>query len=747
MRLSEEGEHMEILEQRIKIENSCDLIGKSKDVFAPIKEAITNSLDSIIAKQQNEVEGDFTPAITVVAHFLTNKNMYDEEEPSLDFITIEDNGVGFTSENLARFKELANYTKGLNNRGTGKIQIFCRFNEIAINSTYYEEEKWNKLSAVWKKNGEYDQEITESDSLDNTQTIVTLSGFSGDAKEHEYFLRYFDSIDEFKRDVLKHFLLRLWLGNNSKQLNLTIITTVNGIQKDKHSFERDNIPMPDKKEVIEVFTQKAQFIVDPKDKSNVKIEWEAVEPKYELLIHRFKMPSQDMDENAVFLCSKSIMVESFHFPAIKRKNSDFDGYRYLSSVSGDVFDKPEHVSQTVDKFVFSSKKDEEKRLRDGTQSFFYPEDKFIFWDDIKAKINDGLASVYEDVRELKDRRGQNIAELARKYGISLEDAETAPIAFNDTEEEMTEKIFQAQAKRFAKDSMEIEKAYQELKDLGTKDLDPTNAQYIAQIGELTTKLLDMIPQQNKDELARYIIRRDMVVNLLKLALNNGLTIQKEWVEEKEKGSKVRQDNEGIIHDIIFKRRMRGAPNDLWILNEEFIHFDGCSDIELEKLEVNGEKLLKDNEDVNAMLTPLKIQRESYLKQRPDIFIFPEEGKCVLVEFKAPDVEVSAHLDQMQRYARLIANFARKPFHQFYGFLLGETIDRLNIPNRYNRDPNGNYWFYPYEPIKAIDESERVLAGLYQEIIPLSEIANRAEIRNRSFAQKLGVLEGDLKEDS
>jgi hypothetical protein len=736
---------MAMLEQTIKIENSCNLIGKSKDVFSPIKEAITNSLDSIVAKQQQDSENDFTPTIDVTVYFLTNENLYGEDEPSLDFITIEDNGIGFTSENLARFKELASYTKGLNNRGTGKIQIFCRFDEVAINSTYYEENKLYNLSAVWKKNGEYDQNIIEVESPGNAKTIVTLSGFSGDIKEHGFFLRYFENIDELKRDVLKHFLLRLWLGNNNnKQLNLTIMNTVNGTQKEKYSFGHENIPKPDREEAIEVFTQKAQFIVDPKDKSKVNIEWEAVEPKYEILIHRFKMPRDRMDENAVFLCSKNIMVESFYFPAIKKKDSVFDGYRYLSSVSGDVFDIPEHVSQTVDKFVFPSKKDEEKRLRDGIQSLFNPEDKYIFWDDIKSKINDGLTSIYGDVKELKDRRTHDIAEKAKKYGISLEDAEAAPIAFNDTEEEVTEKLFQAQAKRFAKDSMEIEKTYQEIKDLKTKDLDPTSTQYITRLSELSSKLLEMIPQQNKDELARYIIRRDMVVTLLKLALNNSLTLQKEWVEEKEKGRKVRQDNEGIIHDIIFKRRMKGTPNDLWILNEEFVHFDGYSDIEIEKLEINGESLLENNEDVNAILTSMKTQRKAYLRQRPDIFIFPEEGKCVLVELKAPDVEVSAHLDQIQKYARLIANFARKPFHQFYGFLIGETIDRLSIPDRYTKVPRGNYWFYPYEPIKAVDESERVLAGLYQEVIPLSEIANRAEIRNRSFAQKLGLVDEDLK---
>ena len=128
---------MKILEQKITIENSCNLIGKAKDAFAPIKEVITNSLDAIVDKQQQGYGDDFTPTITVAVDFLTNKNLFEEELPVLDSITVEDNGVGFTSENLARFKELASYTKGLNNRGTGKIQIFCRFSTVAINSTYY----------------------------------------------------------------------------------------------------------------------------------------------------------------------------------------------------------------------------------------------------------------------------------------------------------------------------------------------------------------------------------------------------------------------------------------------------------------------------------------------------------------------------------------------------------------------------------------------------------------------------------
>ena len=42
---------MEILEQKITLKSSCDLIGKGKDIFSPLKEAITNSLDAISQRQ------------------------------------------------------------------------------------------------------------------------------------------------------------------------------------------------------------------------------------------------------------------------------------------------------------------------------------------------------------------------------------------------------------------------------------------------------------------------------------------------------------------------------------------------------------------------------------------------------------------------------------------------------------------------------------------------------------------------
>jgi hypothetical protein len=730
---------MEILEQNITVKNSCTLIGKAKDIFSPLKETITNSLDAIAQKQKTVKS--FLPAISASVHFKTSKDMFGNETHLLDSISIEDNGIGFTTENFSRFKTLGEHTRGFNNRGTGKIQIFCRFDEISIDSTFTEGDKWNKLDFIWKTTGEYDYNLKDISTQTDTKTIVKMSGFSGDDKEQRFFMRYLDNIDELKRDILKLFLLRLWIGADTSHLTLTIRVFLEMNKKGEFTFNQSNIPAPEKEETISINTEQAQIYSDKKGDDKIIIEWIPVEPKYDLVIRRFKITNADMDENGVYMCSKDIVVEPFKFPAV-RKNANFQGFRYLTSVSSSLLDDPKNVNQSVDGFTFPLKKKTEDEMRNDSILLFNPEYRFIFWDELKSKIGQGLSQVYSDIEGLKEEREHDIVALAMQYGISQEVAEESNIAFNDTEEEATEKLFETQAKRLAKQNIEIQKTYKELKKLEIQNLNPTSEQYRTKFGELSNKLFKIIPQQNKDELARYIIRRDMVVELLKFALKNELAIQREWAEKKAKGEKIRQDNEGIIHDLIFKRRMKGAPNDLWILNEEFVHFEGYSDIEIDKLEINGEKLLKDKVDVINALQSFGADTSS-LQQRPDIFLFPEEGKCILVEFKAPDKKVSYHCDQIQGYARLIANYANRRFFQFFGFLIGEDMGKERIPGRYNKVPYGNYWVYPDEPIKSIDDAETPIASLYQEIMPLSEIAKRAEIRNKNFAEKLGITADDI----
>ena len=152
---------------------------------------------------------------------------------------------------------------------------------------------------------------------------------------------------------------------------------------------------------------------------------------------------------------------------------------------------------------------------------------------------------------------------------------------------------------------------------------------------------------------------------------------------------------------------------------------------------NSKKLLKKDIDIEQAMTSVGLSLGSRLEKRPDIFLYPEEGKCILIEFKAPEVDLTKHLDQISKYAKLIANYSEEKITQFYGFLIGENINQIDVPDRYRKSFYNGYWFYPDEPIASVVDGISI-ANIYQEIIPLSTIAKRAFIRNKSFSDKLGI---------
>lgn len=725
------------MEKVVTTRDACYLIGKSKDLFSPIKEALLNSFDAII--QRKRIKTDFNPQISLSFYFKTEHNLLNENSYIFDSFSIEDNGIGFIEENKKNFHSFASRRKGLNNKGTGTIQFFWRFNVISVDSFYEENNKFMHFIGKYHIDDNEDNEKTSEEYSNKfNKTIIKLSNFRNEDDENDQYCNYLKDKNLLRQDILKNFLLKLYLGNKDHN-DLKLIVNVYLDNKIYYNFyfDKETIPQPDKTKEITINTKQA--IVNRFDDSNkIDITWKNVAPDYKLLIQRFKLPSNEIDENVIYACSKEVVVETLKFNAIKSKCEIFDNSRYLTCISGDLFDDPQYLNSTSDKFIFIEKKDIESDIREG--NLFNIENKYILKDDISDKINEGLNYIYDDVKEIKDQHLENINRLAKQYGISSDDVQNTRTNMNDSNDEIIKNLFITQARRNAKENIKIQETYEEIKNLKLKSLNPTDKEdYRKKLKELSETLLNTIPQANKNELSRYIIHRDMVVNILKLALNNELEIQQEWISKKEQGEKLKTYPEAIIHDLIFKRKEHGLPNDLWILNEEFVHFDGYSDIALENLEVNGKKLLKDNIDINEALEKVGLDKDTVVKERPDIFLFPEEGKCVLVEFKAPDVDLANHTTQIQKYARLIANYSREngQFKNFYGYLIGNKYG-VGIDSNWKKVPYGNSRIYPSYSITSIDETEAPIANLYQEMLLLSDIAIKAEIRNRSFAEKLGI---------
>ena len=131
--------------------------------------------------------------------------------------------------------------------------------------------------------------------------------------------------------------------------------------------------------------------------------------------------------------------------------------------------------------------------------------------------------------------------------------------------------------------------------------------------------------------------------------------------------------------------------------------------------------------------------ERRLAKRPDVLLFPEEHKAIIIEFKAPDVNVAEHLTQIDFYANLLLNYTIDNLHltSFYGYLIGEEIEDRDVRGRVSRfevSPNFKYWFRPSERVTNFNGGPE--GSIYVEVIRYSTLLERAKMRNRIFINKL-----------
>jgi len=702
---------MSIKNPSMNLSGAMETIKRSNNPLTPLFEAITNSLESIA--QRKFLEGEIHE-IDVILHFTGLIN----EVKQLIEIEIIDNGSGFTEENFSRFVEFFDKSKGYHNRGTGRLQYFHCFEKVKINSVFQSNGELFRRTFECNKNNFIDNDVVIKAEINSGyKTSIKLLGHSTDNSDIPYFDHL--TIEDLVKEIKSHFLLRFYLDSKKDAYDVPIINVTffkDGEIIEKKSISRESIKEPASEGEISVCYMR---VADP---SADTISWSKVKDKEESIKWaHFILPEAELAKNGIYLCSKDVPVQKVKSSHINT-NESIQGKRYLTAFYGDILDKPENVSDSVDQFIFPQKKDVEKRVED---LFFNPSEEFIFIETIEEEVDKAIPFIYNDIIEKKEQHIGSVQEIAKAHGISMDTAGKAKIKIGDNEKTITQKIYIAQSVELADKGYKVKKIFDEL-----KNLDPTSETYQHEIQERTKELSKLVDEQNKEELSRYIIRREMVTNILKKIINNELNTQNKSTEPGE-----RKDREGLIHDLIFKRKLKETKslNDLWILNEEYVHFDGCSDSELNKITtLDGKNLLQNiPQDV---INDLGLR----LTKRPDIFLYANEGKCLIIEIKEPNVDMSKHLNQMQSYCSIIANFGVHKINSFFCYLIGEQINPLtDLDGEYKNTPSGD-WLRPNIPIVTLDQNRNTIATAQIEIIKLSNIHARAHRRNQSFAEKLGL---------
>jgi hypothetical protein len=685
---------------------------KNEAPLQAIFEAFTNSLESIQAARElntTEKKGYISIELHVVKNLLSSEdNTY-----NFDKITITDSGIGFNDKEYTRFLNLRDDRKNFKNKGTGRVQYLHTFDKTIFNSIYqdansstgFSERKitLSKAEAFLKQNAIIRLDAENETTNTENETTVTFHTVLED-KDKKVF--NYITAQDIKRELIRHYLAG-FCEHREELPEIKITKFIEGAVETELNIKSEDIPIPTKEEPIEIRYSKVNGNVIEKTSNKEIFDLKA-----------FVIPKNELDKNGLKLISKGEEAKEITLRNLIASD-EIDGNRYLFLLSGNYID--ERDSDTRGEINIVSAKDLKSR---DSNSLFTEEEILI--EDIEDRTNQTIVSLFKEIQEKRNEKEENIKELQKMFLLNDKtlNALKNKIKIDDSDDVILRKVYEADAKIIAQKDAEIK---QQIKVL--EDLDTTKEDYQETLSVKVDEFVKTIPLQNRTALTQYVARRKMVIELF------GKILKKE-IEKLKDGGRI---DENLMHNLIFQQSTDNPEvSDLWLIAEDFIYFKGVSEFHLNKLEIEGEKIFnkKFTEEEERYLNSLGEKR---LTKRPDVLLFPSEGKCIIIEFKAPDVNVSEHLSQIDFYANLIRNYTNDKFQitTFYGYLIGESIEDRDVRghvSRFEHSYHLDYWFRPSENVNGFDN--RSNGSIYTEVIKYSTLLERAELRNKIFIQKL-----------
>lgn len=695
--------------------NELNAIKKSGVQLQPVYEAFSNAWESI--EERFHGEHMRLGRIRMEFHYSMGlfKNDAENRTATLDKIVVVDNGIGINPSSYDRLLTLRGNSKSIRNKGTGRIQFAHYFDETTFDSIYSIDNHngrhivmtLSKKSAFLNNNAILRKDLEEDVTDREPYTKVTLSHILDDKSDAKFYGEI--SLENIIIEIKHHFLARLCESRSSLP-TIELVRYEDNVALEPLYICQEDIPTADK---IEHFTVKYSKL----DDNNKVIEINRTE---EFTLMSFVLNETELSRNSIYYVSNGALAQENSIDGLPKKDS-IDGKRYMFLLSGEYFD---HVDDDLRGNLHLVKESAFKKQNEG--NLFAEEELLI--DNIIAQTNVKIADMYPLFSAKREEALRNLEELQNMFLIDADSIEAfrQKIKSSDTDAQILSMIYKTETDETARRDAEIKAEFEKV-----KALTPNKKEYHQELKEHVEAFTKLIPLQNRTNLTIYIARRKLVLDIFNTILEN----------EKENAVKTGTINEDVLHNLIFRQKSANNDpenSDMWLLNDEYIYFSGTSDLELKEIEISGKKLLKQDmtDEENAYLVKA---RHDGGKRRPDIFLFPKEGRCIIVEFKAPNVDVANHLHQINRYARLINNLSDPSFGfcKYYGYLIGENIDIEEIRDSdpyFQEAPNLGYIFKPFLPVSA--KFGRKDGSLYTEVIKYSDILERAKHRNQIFLDKL-----------
>ncbi len=684
---------------------------KAVNLLQPLFEAFTNSLEAIDMRKKSE---EFAPYIRLDFYF---NSTIDNKNDGLVRLIITDNGIGFDDKNFTRLQIFKDDTKGYDNRGSGRIQLIHSFRTATYESIYKQDGICKYRRFVLSKSNPFldhnailsVEEEKNINSEAEIQTKLTL-----DELREKSDIKFYNSqsIQDIKDVLLNHYILYFCVNRNSlPQISINYYHGTNIIASRTIAIE--DIPTASHEDEI-IHIPVSQMSSDMKriESSNNNVD---------ISIKSYKLPQGQLKKNAVKVTCKGEVIDSVKIKLeCLPSDMQIDSSHFLFLLSSPYFD--EHVGDTRDTLEILNKAEFKKRARQ-----FGSIEPQIILDDLEAKVSDKASEMYKEIASQQEVYEKQLAALKQTYLLSdaaLEDAD-----INDSVEDILKKAYTYDARLVAERDAAYHTKLEELNGLDTRS--PT---YKEDLQRLVDDLTRSIPLQDKETLSRYVTHRRLVLDLMSKILNRTTNFQN------INGG--RNEDEKLLHNLLFTQHSEDTGNsDLWMLNEDYLYYKGYSEHRLNQIEINSKKLFREEitEEEERYLTSLGEDRRI---KRPDILLFPAERKCVIVELKTPNTNLSLHLNQINKYAYFLRNFTSNDFiiDTFYGYLIGEALEYRDVrgaDGRFKFDPKFNFMYLPNAPVVFEDDPTGKQDGsLYMEVLTYSVILKRAERRNEAFTTKL-----------
>lgn len=685
---------------------------KKGSYMQPIFEAVTNAWEAIMDKFGNDRMNN--GKITIKLFASKGLELGSDSDYHIQKISIEDNGIGLDEANLTRLQNLRDPSKGHSNNGTGRIQFLFFFGSTTVESISSSNKAKSKqvkvtmsMNEVFLRNNSIIRLDEENDVA--AQPSCTIVSFNNplDKKESQAYGALTAAV--LKSDIIHHTLARL-CDNREKLPQIIIERYVNDELDDIQEIKSSDIPVPDKDENVDV------PYATIREKKVVKTDRNET-----FRIRSFVVPEMRLDGNRLYLVSKGELGNTLPLDLLADKES-IDGNRYMFLLSGDYLD----ARDSDDRGNINLMKESELKKTITSDGNLFAEEEVVLKDHIVEEVNKKISTLYTVLEEKEREKDDKIQELQEMFLLNPEtvNAIRSKVKKHSSDADILKLVYEGEMEKIANMDASIKKA---VKDV--EALDPTKSNYQEELQQLVNDFTSMLPEQNRNALSKYIARRKLVLELFDKILHNE-------IESLPEGERI---DENVLHNLIF-RQHTDDPNssDLWLLEDQYLYFEGCSEKELNKIKINGTNLLKKKLTEEEEAYKLRQEKDVGTK-RPDVLLYPAEGKCIIVEFKAPDVEVSQHLDQINRYAMIIHNLSDPSFHfnTFYGYLIGENVDYDSIQESnsdFKQAANLKYIFRPNYIVPGRFGHKD--ADLYTEILKYSDLLKRAQDRNRVFIDKL-----------